>query len=176
MRRRALTLVTGVVVVLGLVVSRGSGLVADLAGGVLYAALVYLLCALVRPDAAPRRVGLVALVVCVAVELAQLTGGPAALVDVWDPLRYALGTTFAAPDLLAYAAGAVGAAALDTVVGRGQRGLRPAAPPAGPPTSRDTTATRKSAVGVKGRSDHVANRWSSRRPAAATSSAKVSKE
>lgn len=175
MRRRALTLVTGVVVVLGLLVSRGTGLVADLAGGVLYAALVYLLCALVRPDAAPRRVGLVALVVCVAVELAQLTGGPTALVDLWGPLRYALGTTFAAPDLLAYAAGVVGAAALDTVVGRGQRGLRPPAP-AGPPTSRDTTATRKSAVGVKGRSDHVANRWSIRRPAAATSSAKVSKE
>ena len=172
MRRRALTLATGVVVVLGLLVSRGPGLAADVGGGVLYAALVYLLCALVRPHAAPRRVGLVALVVCVAVEAAQLTGGPAALVDLWNPLRYALGTTFAAPDLLAYAAGAVGAAVLDTVVGRGQLPLRPAAPP----TAWDTTATRKSAVGVKGRSDHVANRWSSRRPAAATSSAKVSKE
>lgn len=171
MRRRALTLATGGVVVLGLVVSRGTGPAADLAGGALYAALVDLLCAFVRPGAAPRRVGLVALVVCVAVELAQLTGGPAALVDLWNPLHYALGTTFAAPDLLAYAAGAAVAAALDTVVGRGQRPPRP-----GEPTARDTTATRKSAVGVKGRSDHVANRWSSRRPAAATSSAKVSKE
>lgn len=116
MRRAALLLAAGCVVVLGLVVSRGSGLVADLAGGVLYAALVYLLCALVRPDAAPRRVGAVALGICVAVEVAQLTGAPAAVVGVWTPLRYVLGTTFATPDLLAYAAGCAGAAVLDPVV------------------------------------------------------------
>lgn len=115
MRRAALLLAAGIVLVLGLVVSRGSGLAADLAGGALYAALVYLLCAVVRPDAAPRRVGLVALGICVAVEVAQLTGAPAAAVDVWSPLRYVLGTTFAAPDLLAYAAGCLGATVLDTV-------------------------------------------------------------
>ncbi|MBO1751471.1 DUF2809 domain-containing protein [Actinotalea sp. BY-33] len=90
----------------GLVVSRGDGLAADLGGGVLYAVLVTLLVALVSPRRRPVVIGAVALAVCVLVELAQLTPVPAALVEVWEPVRYVLGTTFHAPDLAAYAVGA----------------------------------------------------------------------
>lgn len=98
------------VVTLGLAVRGLPGSAGDLAGGVLYAVLVTLLVALVAPRARPVTLGVVALAVCVAVELAQLTGVPAAVVDVVPPLRYVLGTTFHAPDLAAYAVGAAAAA------------------------------------------------------------------
>ncbi|WP_250443969.1 DUF2809 domain-containing protein [Actinotalea sp. C106] len=94
-----------VVVGVGLVVSRGDGAAADLGGGVLYAVLVTLLIALVAPRRRPVVIGAVALAVCVLVELAQLTPVPTALVEVWEPVRYVLGTTFHAPDLAAYAVG-----------------------------------------------------------------------
>lgn len=99
-----------VVVALGLVARGLPGAVGDLAGGGLYAVMVTLLAALVAPGARAVTLGAVALVVCVAVELAQLTGVPAQVVDVVPPLRYVLGTTFHAPDLAAYAVGAAAAA------------------------------------------------------------------
>lgn len=109
-RRRPLVVAAAVVVALGLVVRGLPGAVGDLAGGVLYAVLVTLLVALVAPRSRPVTLGAVALVVCVAVELAQLTGVPAQVVDVVPPLRYVLGTTFHGPDLAGYAVGAATAA------------------------------------------------------------------
>lgn len=108
--RWALAAAAAVVVVVGLAARQLPGAVGDLAGGVLYAVLVTLLVAVVVPRARPATLGVVALAVCAAVELAQLTGVPATLVDAVPPLRYLLGTTFHAPDLAAYAVGAATAA------------------------------------------------------------------
>ncbi len=108
--RWALAAAAAVVVVVGLIARQLPGALGDLAGGVLYAVLVTLLVALVAPRARPATLGAVALAVCTTVELAQLTGVPATLVDAAPPLRYLLGTTFHAPDLAAYAVGAAAAA------------------------------------------------------------------
>lgn len=109
-RRWPLAAAAVVVAALGLAGRALPGAVGDLAGGVLYAALVTLLVALAAPRARPATLGAVALAICVAVELAQLTGVPAQVVDAVPPLRYVLGTTFHAPDLAAYAVGAAAAA------------------------------------------------------------------
>lgn len=109
--RPALVAAALVVVGVGLAARGLPGVVGDLAGGVLYAALATLLVALAAPAARPAVVGGTALALCVAVELAQLTGLPARAVDAAPPLRYVLGTTFHAPDLAAYAVGACAASA-----------------------------------------------------------------
>jgi hypothetical protein len=75
-------------------------------GDALYATLVVVLVVLVRPRTAPAVAALTGLALCVAVELFQLTGVPAALGAWWPPARLVLGTTFWAPDLLRYAVGA----------------------------------------------------------------------
>lgn len=109
----AATVVTG----LGLVVAtNGSGQVADATGDVLYAVLVYLVLALCAPGARRILLAITAFGLCALVELAQLTGAPAALVDLWAPVRYLLGTTFNAVDLLAYSVGAVLGAGIHTVL------------------------------------------------------------
>ena len=116
-RRRAALLGAGAgVVVCGLAASRIPGLFGDVAGGVLYAVLVALGVALL----ARRRVVVigVALGLCATVELAQVTGLPAMWVEAWPPLRYVVGTTFHAPDLLAYAAGAILGGVVAHAVGR----------------------------------------------------------
>lgn len=94
------------VVAAGLGTARyGSGPVADALGDALYAALVVLLVVLAVPRWSPAARAGLAVALCWAVELAQLTGLPAAAADAWPPLRYLLGTTFVATDLLWYAAG-----------------------------------------------------------------------
>jgi Protein of unknown function (DUF2809) len=110
-RRRKPLAVAGVLLVTaGLTVSGvGSGPFADALGDALYAALVWVVLAFVAVRRSAPVVTVAAVAVCVAVELAQLTGVPAALAAAWAPSRYLLGTTFAAPDLLAYAVGAVAA-------------------------------------------------------------------
>ncbi len=118
----------GVVVVVGLGARQLPGAVGDTAGGVLYAVLVTLLVALVAPRARPTTLGLVALAVCAAVELAQLTGVPATLVAAVPPLRYLLGTTFHGPDLAAYAVGAA-VTAVGLAAARASAARRAQAPP-----------------------------------------------
>lgn len=103
----AATVVAAVVVVAaGLATARyGSGAAADALGDALYAVLVLLLVTLAVPRwSRPAQAGL-AVALCWAVELSQLTGAPAAAAAVWPPLRYLLGTTFVATDLLWYAVG-----------------------------------------------------------------------
>ncbi|WP_200938427.1 DUF2809 domain-containing protein [Cellulomonas sp. Root137] len=97
-------------VALGLLVSRLDGPLADKVGDVLYAALVYALLVVVAPRARRWAVAAVAFGVCALVELAQLTGIPAAAVAAVPAARYVLGTTFVALDLVAYAVGAALAA------------------------------------------------------------------
>ncbi len=108
-RRRVPRLVAALVAVglvgLGIAVSRVDATFADPLGDAVYAAFVYALVVVAAPRARPRTVAAVALGFCVLVELAQLTGIPARIVDAVPVARYALGTTFAAVDLLAYAVG-----------------------------------------------------------------------
>ena len=105
-------------VLTGLVVSRGDGLAADLAGGALYAVLVQVLVLLAAPHLRPATAAATAGVVCAAVELAQLTGVPAQVVSAWPPAGYVLGSTFVATDLAAYAAGVAAATGVDLAVRR----------------------------------------------------------
>ena len=93
-------------VALGLLVSRLDHPLADPVGDALYAAFVYALLVVVAPRARAGIVAAAAFGLCALVELAQLTGIPAAAVDAVPAARYVLGTTFAALDLVAYAVGA----------------------------------------------------------------------
>ncbi|GAA4189893.1 hypothetical protein GCM10022219_06330 [Microbacterium oryzae] len=99
-------------------------------GDVLYAVLVFLLVAFAAPRARVVAVSAVALAWCVAVELLQLTGLPAAWGSAAPPLRLVLGSGFAALDLLWYAVGVALAAGADAVLrrvrapGRRPRGAR----------------------------------------------------
>lgn len=86
-----------------------AGSMGDAAGGILYAALVYLVLAFAAPRARCFAVAAAAVVLCVLVELFQLTGWPAQWATVWPPLRLVFGTTFNPWDLPAYAAGAAAA-------------------------------------------------------------------
>ena len=117
--RLLLAAAAAAVTVVGLVVSTtGSGPLADPAGDALYAALVYLVLAFCAPRARRGVLAATAFGLCALIELAQLTGLPATLVERWDPVRYLLGTTFNAVDLFAYAAGAVAGAVVHFAVVR----------------------------------------------------------
>ncbi|MGP9651723.1 ribosomal maturation YjgA family protein [Glutamicibacter sp. AOP38-B1-38] len=94
------------------------GLVADLAGGVLYAALIYVVVAFIVPTRSWHTVGAWALGWCVAVELLQLTSLPREAAALFPPSRLILGTGFAAMDLLAYIVGALTAALADRAARR----------------------------------------------------------
>ena len=128
----AATAVAGALVVTaGLATARyGSGAAADALGDALYAALVLLLIALAVPRWSPAAQAGVAVGLCWAVELVQLTGAPAAAADAWPPLRYLLGTTFVATDLLWYAVGVLAASSV-TVLASRVGGARRAAVPRG---------------------------------------------
>ena len=111
--RLPLAAAAAAVTVVGLLVAtNGSGPVADAAGDALYAVLVYLVLATCLPGARRTVLMVTAFALCALVELAQLTGVPAALVEMWGPVRYLLGTTFNAVDLLAYGAGALAGAGI----------------------------------------------------------------
>ena len=116
---RATVLAGGLVVTAGLATARyGSGPVGDALGDALYAVLVLLLVALSVPRASRPVQAAVALALCWAVELAQATGGPAAVVAVLPPLRYLLGTTFVATVLLWYAIGVLVASSVTVLASR----------------------------------------------------------
>lgn len=109
---------------------------ASLSADALYAALVYLVLALVLPRAGQHWLALTAFALSAFVELAQLTGIPGQLAVGFPPSRLLLGTTFSALDLVAYAAGAAAAWLVDRTLS-GARGVRhkwnsPAAGPVPP--------------------------------------------
>lgn len=112
LKRRLTLAAAGILVVpLGLAARfLPGGIVGDAAGGVLYAVLIYLLVAFVAPRWPAFRVAALALGICVAVELLQLTPMPARWGSAFPPLRLVLGSTFVATDLIAYALGAALAA------------------------------------------------------------------
>jgi hypothetical protein len=118
-RRVALTVVAAMVVVGGLTVHElADGWAGAFAGDALYAVLMVVLVALVAPRAPSALVGGVALTVCVGIELLQLTGVPARLSATIPGVELALGSTFQATDLVAYAIGAVVATTADLLVTR----------------------------------------------------------
>jgi hypothetical protein len=109
--RARIALAAGLTVAAGLAIRYGTGGFWAKYGGVaLWAALVYFLCLFARPGARAGRIVLVALGISWAVELAQLTEGPAWLSSKHIVLRLIFGTSFSFFDLPAYAVGvAVGA-------------------------------------------------------------------
>jgi len=127
-RPRLGTLAAAVLVVAaGLATARlATGAAGDALGDALYAALVLLLVTLVLPGRSRGAQAGTAIALCWAVELAQLTGVPAAAAAAWPPLRYVLGTTFVATDLLWYAVGVLLASAA-TVLSSRRGGARCAA-------------------------------------------------
>lgn len=94
------------------------GVSGDAAGGILYAALLYLLLAAAAPRARSAVVAAAAVVLCIAIELFQLTPFPAQWGAHWPPLRLVFGTTFNLWDLPAYAAGGIAAGFADRALRR----------------------------------------------------------
>ncbi|NTV64927.1 MAG: DUF2809 domain-containing protein, partial [Oscillochloris sp.] len=97
------------VIPLGLLTRSGlpmPGLVAAYGGDTLYATLVFLLVALAWPQAATWRLGLLALGLCVAVELSQLYHAPwLDAIRATTLGRLVLGSGFLWSDLACYAVG-----------------------------------------------------------------------
>lgn len=121
-RRAALAAASAATITLGLAVHfRGEGAAADPAADALYAVLIYLLVALLRPRAHSVVVGAIALGFCVAIELFQLTGVPLMLSDITPLARLVFGTTFVPVDLLSYTAGVVVIASIDQAFRRNLR-------------------------------------------------------
>ncbi|PQZ93609.1 hypothetical protein CQ018_08050 [Arthrobacter sp. MYb227] len=94
----------------------GSGLLADLSGGILYAILIYVLLVFLRPAGSILSNVSIALGFCVAVELLQITSLPATLGAAFPPIRLLLGSTFVALDLLAYLLGVLLALGADHLI------------------------------------------------------------
>lgn len=109
---RALALAAAALVLAaGLAVhARASGDVAQVAGGALYAALLFALVVVARPRTRVPVVAAVSLGLCWLVELAQLSPYPARLSARSALARLVLGSTFSVPDLLFYALGTAVAA------------------------------------------------------------------
>ena len=158
--RRVLALVLSSVGVIGAGLTvhvLGRRAAADFAADALYAALACLLVFLFWPRGEPMRGAILAFLACTAVELAQLTGGPAALAAVFPPARLLLGTTFTAIDLVAYAVGVAAVYAVDRISRRrparrlgwgGCPMTAPAEPQEKPPASPPTGPQRPAETGV----------------------------
>ena len=97
------------------------GLVGDAAGGMLYAVLLYVLIVLISPRLRATPAALLAVLLGVAIELAQLTAVPALLADAFPPSSLVFGTTFAPLDLVWAAVGPALAAGVDVALRRSRR-------------------------------------------------------
>lgn len=124
-RRAALAVSAVVTIGAGLSVRfAGRGLAADFAGDALYAVLVFLVVGFFVVRASSWSVGLIAVVVCWAIETFQLTGLPSAAAYAFPPSALLLGTGFSPVDLLAYALGVTLAATVDASARRRDRRSR----------------------------------------------------
>lgn len=92
------------------------GAASDIAGDALYAVLVYLIVVFVSPRTRPVVVAVIAALLCVAVEVFQLTGLPHAWAATFPPVALVLGTGFDARDILVYLGAVVVACASDCLV------------------------------------------------------------
>jgi len=89
-----------------------AGLLADVAGSVLYVVLVALLVCVLLPRIPAVTAAGIALAWSIAMEQLQAIGAAARLVELWPPLRLVVGSTFSWLDIAAYVLGAVVAAAV----------------------------------------------------------------
>lgn len=122
-RRLALLFAATDVAVLGLVLHFFvSGDFFSLITDALFTVLLYLLLALALPAAQRSWVALAAFGISAFIEIAQLTGVPAALAASFPPSRLVFGTTFSTLDLVAYAVGAAVVLMADTALS--QRAIR----------------------------------------------------
>lgn len=128
--RARLAVVVVLLVPVGLAARMLPGTAGDVAGGLLYAAMLVVLCALVAPRARSVTLGAVAAALGVGIELLQLTGLPATLAETIPPARFVLGSTFVAADLVVAVVGAALAAAADSLVPRLRARTHPHAPDA----------------------------------------------
>lgn len=103
------------------------GLLADVAGGVLYVVLVALLIGVVAPRLPAVTAAGIALAWSIAMEQLQAVGAAARLVEIWPPLRLVVGSTFSWLDIAAYVVGAVLAAAVLIAVGPREESVPPPA-------------------------------------------------
>jgi hypothetical protein len=94
----------------------GSGLWAQASGTALYASMVYAGVVFLRPRVEPLWAGAIAWVFCWAVEIAQLTGIPAALSARSVLARLVLGVEFDPNDMLWYPVGIVPLVVLDRML------------------------------------------------------------
>lgn len=94
------------------------GLAADLSGGVLYAALFYVLLAFIFVRRSPWLPASLASLWCFGIEFLQLTGLPALMASMLPAAHLVFGSGFAALDLAAYALGILLSAALDFWLGK----------------------------------------------------------
>ncbi|SFR69397.1 Protein of unknown function [Agromyces sp. CF514] len=101
----------------------------DLAGSALYACLVGLVIAIAWPRLPSWIVAVAGFGVSAAVELLQLTGIPAHIVDAVAPLRLVFGSSFDPLDLVGYAIGAVLLLAVHAAARRLGQGASPRAEP-----------------------------------------------
>jgi hypothetical protein len=123
--RRLTLLVVGVVVVILGLSTRFAlpGTLGDVAGGLFYAFCVYIVLAMIVPQARPIILASIAFALCAAVELLQLTDFPSTLAQLIPPARLVLGTTFAWSDLLVALVGVL-IALLTDVIGQINRRRR----------------------------------------------------
>ncbi|GAA1782830.1 DUF2809 domain-containing protein [Agromyces lapidis] len=106
--RLAFAATAAVVLLVGLVLQlQGRTVAIDLAGSALYACLVGLVIAVVRPSSPAWAIAVAGFGVSAAVELLQLTGVASRLVDAVPPLRLVFGSSFDPVDFIGYALGAL---------------------------------------------------------------------
>jgi uncharacterized protein DUF2809 len=107
----ALGLAVAVAVGLGLRATT-DGTIAKVGGVALYGTMIYAVLLMLRPRTAPPWAAVGACLACWAIEFAQLTPFPAAASRQSTLARLVLGSTFNAPDLVAYPAGILLATAI----------------------------------------------------------------
>lgn len=106
--RLAFAATAAVVLLVGLGLQlQGRTVAIDLAGSALYACLVGLVIAIMRPGLPAWIIAASAFGVSATIELLQLTGLPSRVVDAVPPLRLVFGSSFDPLDLVGYAFGAV---------------------------------------------------------------------
>ncbi len=110
------------VVATGLIAHRAvPGVVGDIIGDALYAALIYLLAVLLLPRTSRTTLAALALLFCFGIELLQLTSIPASIARDIPVAALVLGRGFDQRDLLVYAAAVILVMCVDAALSRSIR-------------------------------------------------------
>lgn len=120
-RRMHLSVAILLVIAAGLVAASMRSTWAGILSDMLYTVVIYLVLSLLLPHLHAVIHGGIAFIVSASVELLQITGLPALWAETAPPVRYILGLSFDAHDLLWYAIGAATSVLVDLMVSRSQR-------------------------------------------------------